>query len=225
MSRINLAVIGSSGRMGKEIVNLAKSDPDFSLKAEISRSGPITSLDKIDQKINVVVDFSLVENFTNTLNWCVSNNVKLVSGVTGLTSRELDALKTASEKIPCLWSPNMSLGINLMAKMLGMLSGLPNFDIQLVETHHRDKKDAPSGTAVYLQDVLYKSKLKTQKPISIRGGGVYGEHEVKAMGAGETISIKHTALNRLVFAQGAVASAKWINNVTSPGLYSIKDIL
>ena len=112
-----------------------------------------------------------------------------------------------------------------MAKMLSMLPGLSDCDVQLIETHHSGKKDAPSGTAIFLQDILDKAELRTKKPISIRGGEVYGEHEVKAMGAGETISIKHTALNRLVFAQGAVASAKWISNATSPGLYSIKDIL
>ena len=225
MSKINLAIVGASGRMGKEIVNLVKDGPDFSLKAEVSRSGSTKSLDKVDQKIDVVIDFSLVENFKNTLDWCVSNNVKLVSGVTGLTSKELNALKTASEKIPCLWSPNMSLGVNLMANMLNMLSGLNDCDVQLVETHHSGKKDVPSGTAVFLQDILDKASLKTKKPISIRGGGVFGVHEVLAMGEEEVISIKHTALNRLVFAKGAIASAKWINNVTSPGLYSIKDIL
>ncbi len=225
MSKINLAVIGASGRMGKEITSLVKSDNSLLLKAEVSRSGPIKSLDKVDQKIDVAIDFSLVENFKNTLDWCVSRNIKLVSGVTGLGSDEVDALHSASGRIPCLWSPNMSLGINLMAKMLGMLSSLTDYDIQLVETHHEGKKDSPSGTAVFLQDILDKEGLKTQKPISIRGGGVYGVHEVLAMGEGDMISLKHTALNRLVFAKGAIASAKWINTIKTPGLYSIKDIL
>ena len=110
MSKINLAIIGSSGRMGKEIIKLVKADDSFLLKAEVFRSGPIKSLDKIDQKIDVAIDFSLVENFKNTLDWCVSKNIKLVSGVTGLGSDEVNALNLASEKNPMSMVAQYELG-------------------------------------------------------------------------------------------------------------------
>ena len=225
MGKVCLAVVGASGRMGQEVVNLAKASKDFDLKAQVSRSGSIKSLNDVNQKIDVAIDFSLKENFKPTLSWCVSNNVKLVSGVTGLTSDDMKALNLASEQLPCLWSSNMSLGINLMAKMLVDLSSLKNHELQLVETHHKNKKDSPSGTALFLQDILEKNASKVHQPISIRGGGVFGIHEVLSMGEDEVIKLQHTALNRKVFAKGALAAAKWINSIKVPKLYSIKDVL
>ena len=226
MDKISLALVGASGRMGKEILKLLETDDTFVVNARVSRQkSEYKSVNDIKNSIDVVIDFSLKENFRNVISWCRTNSVKLVSGVTGITKSDMDDLYDASKEIPCFWSPNMSLGINLIAKILPMFSKLDNTEVQLMEMHHKNKKDSPSGTALFLHDILKKHSTNTKDPISVRGGGVHGIHEIIFMGEDEIIELKHTALNRRVFAKGTLAAAKWLSGVKKPGLYSFQDMM
>lgn len=235
-SKIRLAVIGVSGRMSQEVIQLILSDPQLVQVAAVSRSNSsillpsevklVTNINDIDPSgIDVVIDFSTPEFFSSLMKWCVTHHIRLVSGTTGLSENHFKDLKTASQNAACLWASNMSLGINLVAEIVSNLKVISNYDFQIVEAHHRYKKDKPSGTALFLQGKL-KSEVKSEisDVLSLRGGGIFGVHQVWCMGEEETLKIEHTALNRSVFARGALVAAKWLVQKTS-GLYSMKDVL
>jgi 4-hydroxy-tetrahydrodipicolinate reductase len=174
--------------------------------------------------------------------WCVQNNKPLVSGTTGLSEGQLLGLKAYAEHIALLSAPNMSLGVNLIDALLPQLKPLVGeFDIEIVETHHRLKKDSPSGTALRWAKTLAKTfgrKIVNSRPEGVtqgrdkeeiyvhamRGGTVPGEHTIYFFGPDEVIEITHRAASRLIFAKGAVMAAKWIIG-QKPGLYSMKDVL
>ena len=235
-SKIRLAVIGVSGLMSRQLIQLIPSDPQLLQVAAISRSNSstllpagiklVTNINDIDPiGIDVVVDFSTPEYFSSLIKWCAAHHVRLVSGTTGFLQEHFETLKTASKNTACLWAPNMSLGINLIAEMISSLKVISNYDFQIVEAHQNSKKDKPSGTALLLQDRL-KSKVKSEvpDPLSLRGGDIRGIHQIWCMGSEETIKIEHTALDRSVFARGSLIAAKWLMK-KSPGLYSMKDVL
>jgi 4-hydroxy-tetrahydrodipicolinate reductase len=174
----------------------------------------------------VLIDFSLPKGLPKTLQWCRKNKVPCVVGVTGLRTREQKLLKKTSSVVPVLWSANMSLGVNVFAKLIESLSRLlPDYDWQLEEFHHNKKVDKPSGTAKWLQNVAETNrKKKLPQVLSGRGGGIYGVHKLFLMGPEETLTVEHTALSRALFARGALTAAKWL--VTRrPGLYSMGNVL
>jgi 4-hydroxy-tetrahydrodipicolinate reductase len=169
--------------------------------------------------------FSLPEFFDECLSYAVKNKIAFVSGTTGLTTAQKAKLKKASNSIPVLWSSNMSLGICVLNKMLQTLSALNEYDFYIEETHHSLKKDAPSGTALTLQHNLEKAIAKKTKDVfSLRGGGVFGQHRIVVLGKEEVLTLQHDALNRTVFARGALVCAKWISK-KKKGFYSIEDVL
>ena len=232
-SKIRLAVMGGSGRMGKQVTQLVSLDSDFVQIAAISRSfqssttsNVLTKITDVDPStIDMVIDFSAPECFSSLVKWCGIHQIKLVSGTTGFSKDNLKDLQMASQKTACLWASNMSLGVNLIAEMISYLKTISDYDFQIVEAHHHHKKDKPSGTALFWQDTL-KSQIKVKIPdvLSLRGGGIFGVHQLWCMGEEETIKIEHTALNRSVFARGALIAAKWL--MQKPlGLYSMKDVL
>ena len=139
--------------------------------------------------------------------------------------QDFQNLKKASQQIPVLWSSNMSVGVNFLNGLLKHFKSLKGFDFQIEEVHHRHKKDAPSGTALTLQKTL-QSAVETPLPeaLAIRGGGVFGIHKVWAIADEEVLTFEHQALNRKVFAKGAVAAARWIAG-QPPGYYSMLDVL
>ena len=221
--QIKIGLSGASGRMGQSISELAKTEEKFHIQ---SRYDSKNSLNNWDSNIlTAVIDFSNPEVFIKTLHWCKQYTKPLVSGTTGLNSTEKNILKETSLSIPILWSPNMSLGIACFNEWLKKIpQTLKNWDIQISETHHRFKKDAPSGTALFLQKTLESQKIQSPKPHSTRGGGVHGIHKVSFMGMDEILSIEHIAQDRKVFARGALNAVLWILN-QKPGLYQIKDCL
>ena len=221
--KIKIGLSGASGRMGQSISELAKKEEKFHIQACHDSKN---SLDNWNSSIlDAVIDFSNPKVFINVLNWCKTNKKPLVSGTTGLSSKEENILKETSSSIPILWSPNMSLGIACFNEWLKQIpQTLKNWDIQISETHHRFKKDAPSGTALFLQKTLESQKIQSPKPHSTRGGGVHGIHKVSFMGMDEILSIEHIAQDRKVFARGALNASLWILN-QKPGLYQIKDCL
>jgi 4-hydroxy-tetrahydrodipicolinate reductase len=176
--------------------------------------------------VQVIIDFSSPELLGDVVEWCEKRGVPLVSGTTGLTESDFSRMKKAAEKIPILWAPNMSLGIAVLNELIKGLSVVKEqFDFQIEEFHHIHKKDRPSGTALFLQNTLESEVGETvEPPIVIRGGGIFGDHKVWAMGQEETLCLQHTALNRRVFARGAIQAAKWLVN-QSPGSYSMKDVI
>ncbi len=232
MSKKRVAVVGSSGRMGTELLRLLREDSVLEFSVGVSRSAvahleqTVDSIEKIDPKsVDIIVDFSLPEASEAVINWCVNNQKTLVSGTTGISESTKASLVRAAQKIPVLWSPNMSLGVAILNKVLSQLPRVEGFEFQLEEFHHAQKKDMPSGTAILLQNTL-ESRLgkKVNAPLSIRGGGIFGIHKIHMMGQEETLTFEHNALNRAVFAKGALVAAKWIVG-KPPGYYQMADVL
>ena len=228
----NLAIIGASGRMGAELLALAA---EFHLKttsgvgrSKLSVSG-LTLVDHVSKldpaQVDVVIDFSLPELTEDVLKWCEKNKKPLVSGVTGLSAEQKSLFTKAGATIPNLWAPNMSLGVAVLARMMSELKNLKGFEFQIEELHHKRKKDKPSGTALFLQQKLEAAIGESApSPVAIRGGGIFGIHRVWAMGEEETITLEHNAMNRRVFARGALNAARWLLS-QPPGTYTIDDVL
>ena len=224
MSHIKVIVSGSRGQMGREIVNLVDQNKDIELVGEWHREST-NEIQDISGRV-VIIDFSSPEHFIKMLKVCEKYSFPIVSGTTGMNEEEFLIMEAASKKTPLLWSPNMSLGIAFMMEMLKSFAALSDgADFQIEEWHHRHKKDTPSGTALWLQEVLETTLGKTvPEPLSVRGGGIFGVHKVMAMMDEEIISLEHTALNRTVFARGAITAASWLV-YQKPGAYSIQDVL
>lgn len=218
--------------MGQEIARVVHQDPYWQLSGGVDRADATVGLriepelEAFQKKdVDVVIDFSSPAIFGDILEWCVKNNKPLVSGTTGLSLADFARLKSASKKIPVLWAPNMSLGIAMFAELIKRVAQLEDFDFQIEEFHHRHKKDKPSGTAILLQDVLKASVTKeVPEALAIRGGGIFGIHRLYCMSPDETITIEHVALNRSVFAKGAVSAARWLVGKKA-GSYELKDTL
>jgi 4-hydroxy-tetrahydrodipicolinate reductase len=225
--KLKVVVVGATGRMGQEICELL-SESSLEIVGKIGKSGEdvISDISKLKAQADVVIDFSTPELLAKIANWCEKNETPLVSGTTGFAKAEKSQLEKLSKKVPVLWAPNMSLGIAILSRLIENLSEMwPQADYQIEELHHRNKKDIPSGTALSLQEVLEKKNgLKLKEPVSIRGGGIFGIHKLWAMGEEETITIEHTALNRRVFAKGAIQAAQWIVGQRA-GMYTIQDVL
>jgi 4-hydroxy-tetrahydrodipicolinate reductase len=223
MKKIKVAVFGASGRMGQEVLALLNDSKEMTLVAEISSRTPAAKT-KISEA-DVMIDFSVAEAFPAALKVALEYKIPLVSGTTGISAADQKALSLASQKIPILWAPNMSLGVATLTKALEVFSALSHFDFQIEETHHKHKKDKPSGTALHLQKKMESVlKRKLPEPLALRGGGVFGLHQVHAMGDNETLIFEHRALNRKLFADGALKAAQWISK-QKKGLFELKDIL
>lgn len=232
MAKIRVAIVGVSGRMGQEIYGLANESKKFSVTSGVGKSQaqlePAHYVRKISdlkaKQVDVVIDFSQPELVTEIASWCAKNKIPLVSGTTGLDSKQENALRAASKNTAVLWAPNMSMGVTLVAEMLRLLAKYQDAEFQIEELHHKRKKDAPSGTAKFLQQALQaERKEKLPDPLAIRGGGIFGIHRVWAMAEEETITIEHTAMNRKVFARGALQAAEWLVR-QKPALYRMANV-
>lgn len=232
---MKIVIVGQTGKMGSEISFLAKQRghqilAGVSSRQESSRgqieNRVVASLDSLDaDDIDVVIDFSGIEVFDQVVEWCAKKKVALVSGTTGISPNHKLTLEKGSKHTPIVYSANMSLGVNVLAGLLERLGPLKDFDFQIEEAHHRHKKDKPSGTALLLKTHLDRAIGKSsEEPAVIRGGGIFGEHKVWIMGEEETLTLSHSALNRRVFARGAITAAEWIVG-KKPGQYSMKDVL
>ncbi len=235
---IKLAVSGSQGRMGQRITQLALADKEFKLSALLEhKDNP-----KIDSKINGVtvsadansikgsdalIEFTLPEATMENLKAAVKHKVPMVIGTTGLTPRQIAAIKAASKKIPIVFSSNMSVGVNIVFKLVeiaGEKTGKA-YTINMTEAHHIHKKDAPSGTAKTLAEYAEKSSKQKVKEIkSIREGEIIGDHDVIFESDQDIITIRHHAKNRDIFAKGSLVAAKFLKNKKA-GLYNMQDVL
>lgn len=232
---MKIVIVGQTGKMGNEISSMAKQRghqivAGVASRLESSRgqieNRIVAGLDSLDAKdVDVVIDFSGTEIFDRVVNWCAQKKVALVSGTTGISADQKLTLASGARQTPIVYSANMSLGVNVLAGLLERLGPLKDFDFQIEEAHHRHKKDRPSGTALLLKAHLDQAiGRSSEEPAVIRGGGIFGEHKVWIMGEEETLTLSHSALNRRVFARGAITSAEWIFG-KMPGQYSMKDVL
>lgn len=219
---LKLAIVGAKGRMGAEVIELASAAPGFQVVAELD----IGSRWMVKpSEIDVVIDFSQPKGTRDALKWCARNGRPLVSGTTGLGRGDVLLLRRTASRIPILYSGNMSLGVAVMSAMIGKFSAVRDWDFQISEVHHSQKKDRPSGTALLLETRLASAINRRLPPVqSTRGGGVPGIHEVLAMGPDEVLTIRHTAFDRRVFARGALRAARWLFDKGRPGLYDLSDL-
>lgn len=219
---LKIALVGANGRMGAEIARLAESE-QAKIVFSIDAAADWKKTKPAD--VDIVVDFSSSDGLSRALEWCVKNKKPIVSGSTGLSKENIAAMKAAAKKIPLLYSANMSLGIAVFSAMLKNLKMVGDWDFQIEEVHHNQKKDRPSGTAILLQDELTKVVGRNlPEPQSLRGGGVPGIHSLWAMGPDETLMIQHTAFNRQVFARGALKAARWLFDKDAGGIYDLSDL-
>jgi 4-hydroxy-tetrahydrodipicolinate reductase len=257
---MRLALVGASGRMGRAIARLAHSDGIDIVCAiatadvgkdigELAGVGPIgtTVVDGLGAvehaRADVVVDFSAPPVTLALAPIAAAARCAIVSGTTGLTSEARLALARAAERVPVLWEPNMSVGVFILAELVAQAARvLPGWDIEIVETHHRAKVDAPSGTALRLAEAVAQGAReaaplvtgRSGKPgprqdteigvLAIRGGDVIGDHTVHFFGGGERLELTHRATNRDVFAHGALRAAAWIAG-KPPRSYGLADVL
>jgi len=258
-----LAVSGAAGRMGRRIVSLAIDAGLFRIIAAIERkdhpdvgkdAGLLAAAGQINVKLDsiypvgadVVIDFSQPAAADKTIDYCLENGVALVLGTTGLSDEQKTKIEAASKKIPIIYGTNMSVGMNVLFSLVGKVASMlgDEYDIEIIEQHHRFKKDAPSGSALTLAENICKATgkkfpdclvhgrsgkeaLRQKGTIGIhavRAGDITGKHEVIFGTLGETITLNHSAQSRDTFARGALRAAKWLVG-KKPGLYSMADVL
>ncbi|MEZ3487999.1 MAG: 4-hydroxy-tetrahydrodipicolinate reductase [Lachnospiraceae bacterium] len=243
---------GCNGKMGQVITGLVKADEGIEIVAGIDTYTGIRndypvfeSIGQCDVQADVVIDFSNAGAVDGLLDYCAGRGLPVVLCTTGLSEEQLEKVKAASEDTAVLKSANMSLGINLLLKLLAEAAkalGGAGFDIELIERHHNQKVDAPSGTALALADSINESmdnayeyvydrsqvrrkRDKKEMGISaVRGGTIVGEHEVIFAGADEVIEFRHTAYSKAVFGKGAVEAAKFLAGQPA-GMYDMSDVI
>lgn len=231
--KIKVGLVGASGRMGQEIVKVLKKTPSVELHLAICRQSSLAEFAYTcaepscaeAKDVDLWIDFSSPELLQKLLAVAVKHKAPVVSGTTGLGTKQLAALKKSAKSIPVLWASNMSLGVAVLTEAMRVFARIRQFDFQIEEFHHRRKIDSPSGTAKTLQQELEAIVGRNiPAPLSIRGGGIFGIHKIHAMSEDEIVVFEHTALNRTVFASGAVEAAKWLF-VKKKGLYCMRDVL
>ncbi|MFH1875042.1 MAG: 4-hydroxy-tetrahydrodipicolinate reductase [Pseudomonadota bacterium] len=227
--KIKLIISGANGRMGSLIVQLAQQSANFVVVGQAEKDQP---LEAVIAKGEVVIDFSAKEAAADHALVAARNKVPLVIGTTGLSLEEELEIKKASEIVPIVYAPNMSIGVNLLWKLAGRAAAVlaASSKIKIIEEHHVHKKDQPSGTAKKLLEVvvaeagLNQQQAKEINIESIRQGETIGDHLIRFTSADEILEIKHQALDRKVFAQGALRAAQWIIE-KPPALYTMEDVL
>lgn len=249
--------------MGRRIIAIALEQGDFDVVGAVEKkghpdlgkdAGSVAGAQQLNVKIadsfpvgaNIVIDFSLPEAVDTTIDYCVGDNAALVLGTTGLTDKQRQKIKNASSTIPVVCATNMSVGMNTLFSLVGRVASMlgNEYDIEIVEQHHRFKKDAPSGSALTLAEnicsatgkkfpdcLIYgrrgKDALREKGQIgvhAVRAGDITGIHSVIFSTTGETLTLNHTAHSRDTFARGALRAAKWLIG-KNPGLYSMAGVL
>jgi len=261
--RSKLVVVGAAGRMGRRVIALAVESGRFDIVGAIENEGhpeigkdagltagigplnvPLGS--SWPTAANIAIDFSLPEAADKTIQQCAARGAALVMGTTGLTAAQQESLKAAARKIPIVYATNMSVGMNVLFSIVGKVAAMlgEDYDIEIVEEHHRFKKDAPSGSALTLAQNICKATgrpypgslihgrsgkeaLRQKGEIgmhAVRAGDITGVHSVLYSTLGETITLNHTAHSRDTLVRGALRAAEWVIG-KPPALYSMADVL
>ncbi len=264
--QVKTVVVGAAGRMGLRLVAMILENPAFILAGAVERkdhpglgrdigemagsgtckiqlSGDIA---EVISPAEVVIDFTTAETSVKNLKTASAAGKGAVIGSTGFTPAQLDEVRTLAEKIPCVLSPNMSVGVNVMFRVIGDLARIlgEDYDLEVIEAHHRMKKDAPSGTAMKMGQILADARNSRLDEVgkferkgligerkrteigmqTVRAGDIVGEHTVIFGGMGERLEVTHRAHSRDNFARGALRAALWVVK-QKPGLYDMQDVL
>ncbi len=261
--KAKLVVVGAAGRMGRRIVALAVESGEFDIIGAVEKQGHpdigkdaglIAGVGAINIELadvftaggDVAIDFSLPESIDKTVDYCLENKAALVSGTTGLNEKQREKIEAASEKTPIIYGTNMSVGMNVLFNLVGKVTTMlgDEYDIEIIEQHHRFKKDAPSGSALTLAENICEATgreineslthgrsgrdtLRQKGAIgmhAVRAGDIVGVHSVIFGTLGETVTLNHTANSRDTFVRGALRAAKWLVG-KEPGLYSMTDVM
>jgi len=258
----SIAITGAAGRMGSRLIALAKQDGNFQILGAIEKPdhpdqakdiGEIAGVGAIGLPItfdlrpkpDVLIDFTSPSSMRHWLKTCSDREIAMVIGTTGLQEADHAAIDRAAERIPILQAPNMSLGVNVLFRIAAQVATMlgSDYDIEIVEAHHRFKKDAPSGTAMGLADAILKATGKSRDALlydrhgedvprkpgqigmhALRMGDEVGRHTVSFAALGERLELTHVATNRDTFVHGALRAAKWIAD-RKPGRYGMADVL
>jgi 4-hydroxy-tetrahydrodipicolinate reductase len=251
---IKIVICGAGGRMGNEIISAALDSDDISVVAGVelqkhpSVGKHICGVAIVDdiaagvRNCDCVVDFTQHAAAVETLEKIKDSKKPFVTGTTGFTEREQKTIKALSKCVPVFWAPNMSVGVNHLYRLVdSTLDALSDFDIEVIETHHRAKKDAPSGTAKHIARIIKDKKAQSDMVHgreghtgerstdevcihAVRGGDVVGEHRVLFLGDGEFLELRHHATSRRCFAAGTLAAVRFIID-RPPGLYTMGHLL
>ncbi len=263
---INAIVVGAAGRMGRMIVNAIQNAEGITCTGAIETPGHPSqgqdvgvlagagelgvtiedNLEAVIQKGDVVIDFTAAEASLANMEIGAQHHKPMVIGSTGFTSEQLERVRKVAKEFPCCLAPNMSVGVNLMYKVVEEMARIlgNDYDCEIIEVHHRMKKDAPSGTALRLGEVIARGRGRKWAEVgvygrkgligerskeeigmhAIRAGDIVGEHTVIFGGMGERLEVTHRAHTRDTLAQGAVRAAKWVVG-QKPGLYDMGDVL
>ncbi len=261
---IEIIVVGARGRMGTALIREIMESDDLALAGAVDRTGSpglgkdagvlagmpeagVTVTDTLEPRAGqIVVDFSLPEATDHNIACCRAARVPLVCGTTGLSESTEAALHDAASEIPVVFAANFSVGVTLLTRLAGVAARAlgPGWDAEIVEIHHRHKRDSPSGTALrlghavaaatdrsledaFVHDRTGRTQARDPSEIGIvamRGGDVVGEHTVMLFGEGERIELTHRARDRAIFARGALRASRWVVD-QQPGLYDMADVL
>jgi 4-hydroxy-tetrahydrodipicolinate reductase len=241
MTRI--IITGSKGRMGQALIGCAAKVPELQITGLIDQGDDLSVL---IEKCDAVIDFSFHSSTPAFAELCAAHQKALVIGTTGHTEAEQSKIKNQKSKIPIVWSSNYSTGVNTLFWLTRKATEIlgPSFDLEVIEMHHRLKKDAPSGTAKSLAEILAEVRQQQLEKVarhgrvgmvgertaaeigihSIRGGDVVGDHTVIFANTGERLELTHKASSRDTFANGALRAAQWVIN-QNPGIYDMQDVL
>lgn len=249
---INVILHGCCGAMGRSVAAIAESDPEIKIVAGIDKNTDVSypypvfsSPEECTCSGDVVIDFSAAGAVDALLDFCEKKNLPVVLCTTGLSESQIKRVEKTAASTAVLRSANMSLGVNLLLKLVAEAAKVlasSNFDIEIVEKHHNQKKDAPSGTALALADAINEAmgnsyhyiydrsqvhEKRDSKEIgisSVRGGTIVGDHDVIYAGPDEVVTLSHRAYSKAVFAKGALAAAKFLAG-KAPGLYDMGDVI
>lgn len=248
---IKILLCGANGKMGQAVTRAAEQSDavqisaGFDICTEQKAGYPVyDDLSQIQEPVDVIIDFSHPSMLDNLLDYAVAHAIPAVICTTGLSTEQISRMEYEAKNIPIFFSANMSLGVNLLMDLVTRAAKIleDNFDIEIIEKHHNQKLDAPSGTALALADAIADAvsypaeytydrhsarKKRDKREIGIhavRGGTIVGEHEIIFAGCDEVISLKHTATSKEVFAVGAVRAAAFLKE-QQPGLYAMKDLI
>lgn len=224
-SRVHVLLVGSAGRMGKVIVDLAKEEPNVEIVAQCDLGDDVAAAMK---NCDVAIDFSQPGAVEGICRAALQGRRPLVIGTTGHSPEQRRLIEETAKSVPIVFASNFSVGVNALFALTGKAVKIlgDEFDLEIIETHHVMKKDAPSGTAKTLAEILKHARTSDKKiPIqSIREGEVVGEHTVIFDGPGERLELVHRARSRDTFAKGALRAAEWVIGRPA-GLYTMQDVL
>lgn len=263
---LRIAITGAAGRMGKTLIEACQQADDCVLSAAIERpgisligadAGELSGVGRLDVQLvddiasvlndfDVLIDFTSIESTLHNLQVCKDNKKHIIIGTTGFSDEQKTLIRDAAQQTAVVFAPNMSVGVNLCLKLLEMAASVLNedYDIEVIEAHHRHKVDAPSGTALRMGEVVAQTLGRDLKDCAvygreghtgprdpqsigfetIRAGDVVGEHTVMFATEGERVEITHKASSRMTFAKGAIRAARWLKG-KDKGLYDMQDVL